>query len=241
MNGLIVHAGGKLAGLDEIRDLPVPESTDTWCPVPHHRMIELVTQTLASTGLAVTEQSFAIAKDGARMFGVITLAGGTDYATTIGLRNSHDKTFPAALALGSKVFVCDNLAFSSEIRISTKHTRYVLNRLPRLVGDGIAQLVHKRGKQDERIALYKETEVRGMPHLHDLTLRAYRQKAIPARAIAEVLEEFESPRHPEFREPTLWSFFNCVTEVLKEYGDLQPRTQRLHGVVDADCPRLLAV
>ena len=73
-------------------------------------------------------------------------------------------------------------------------------------------------------------------------LRAYRAKAITARAIAEVVQEFEEPRHPEFRDWTLWSLFNGFTEVLKSYGDLQPRTQRLHGVFDAEVgPKLLAV
>jgi len=73
-------------------------------------------------------------------------------------------------------------------------------------------------------------------------LRTYRAGAIPAKAIAQVLEEYESPRHPEFQEPTVWSYFNAVTEVLKEYGDLPRRTQRLHGVVDAEIgAALLAV
>lgn len=241
MSSLCLHAGGKLAGIDEIRDLPMPEPTATWQPVPHALVIDQVMRTVESTGLAVSERSFAIAKDGMRMFGILTLAGGTDYATTIGIRNSHDKTFPVGLALGSRVFVCDNLAFSSEVTISTKHTRYVLDRLPRLIGEGVARLVEKRVHQERRIEVYKQEEVRGLAHLHDLVLRSYRAKAIPARAIAEVLEQYEQPKHPEFREPTMWSYFNAVTEVLKEYGDLQPRTQRLHGVIDADCPKLLAV
>jgi hypothetical protein len=219
----------------------MPAPTDTWTPVPHDLVIEQVTRTVESSGLAVSERSFAIAKDGMRMFGILTLAGGTDHATTIGIRNSHDKTFPVGLALGSRVFVCDNLAFSSEVTISTKHTRYVLNRLPRLIGEGVARLVEQRVHQERRLEVYKETPVQGLAHLHDLVLRCYRAKAIPARAIAEVLQEYEEPKHPEFREPTLWAYFNAVTEVLKTYGELQPRTQRLHGVIDADCPKLLAV
>jgi len=241
MSSLCLHAGGKLAGLDEIRGLPMPAPTDTWTPVPHDLVIEQVTRTVESSGLAVSERSFAIAKDGMRMFGILTLAGGTDHATTIGIRNSHDKTFPVGLALGSRVFVCDNLAFSSEVTISTKHTRYVLDRLPRLIGEGVARLVERRVHQERRLEVYKETPVQGLAHLHDLVLRCYRAKAIPARAIAEVLQEYEEPKHPEFREPTLWAYFNAVTEVLKTYGELQPRTQRLHGVIDADCPKLLAV
>jgi hypothetical protein len=57
-----------------------------------------------------------------------------------------------------------------------------------------------------------------------------------------VLEEYEAPSHPEFETPTLWSYFNSVTEVLKKYGDLAYRTQRLHGVVDAEVgAKLLAL
>ena len=106
---------------------------------------------------------------------------------------------------------------------------------------GVARLVERRVHQELRIEVYKREPVRGLAHLHDLVLRSYRAKAIPARAIAEVLEQYEQPKHPEFQEPTLWSYFNAVTEVLKTYGDLQPRTQRLHGVIDAECPKLLAV
>ena len=239
--GLILHAGAKQADYDAVCEVVTPAATDTWCPVPHDLLIRQVTQTLSSTGISVVEQSFGLSKDGMKMFGVMTLGGGSDYAATLGIRNSHDKTFPIGLALGARVFVCDNLSFSSEVVIKTKHTRHVLNRMSSLVSTGVAKLIDRRRSQDERIALYKETEVRGLPHLHDLVLRTYRSKAIPAAAIPLILDEVENPHHPEFKEPTLWSYFNCVTEVLKGFADVQSRTQRLHGVVDADCPSLLAV
>jgi hypothetical protein len=236
---LVVHAGGHLASRDEVLEYPTPEGTRTHRPVPHGTVIRLVEQALGSSNLPITDQSFAVSHGGSRLFGTLTLAGGTDYATVVGLRNSHDKSFPLSFCLGSRVFVCDNLAFSAEVVVTTKHTSRVMDRLPGLVGDGIARLVEKRGSQDRRISTYKQVEVTGMPMLHDLTLRCYRSGAIPARAIAEVLQEYDSPRHAEFAEPTLWSFFNCCTEVLKGFSDLPRRTQRLHGVVDAACGGLL--
>ena len=239
MTGLIVHAGGKVVDRNEIDNVPVPHATHTWTPVAHGDVVRMVEQSLTTTGMEVTNSSFALAAGGARMFGVITLAGGTDYATVIGVRNSHDKSFPVSFCLGSRVFVCDNLAFSAEVVVKTKHSRLVLDRLPRLVNEGVARLVDQRGHQHKRIEAYKQVEVKGLAHLHDLTLRSYRAGAIPARAIADVLNEYDSPRHPEFQEPTLWSFFNSVTEVLKEYGDLPRRTQRLHGVADAECGGML--
>jgi hypothetical protein len=232
---LVVHAGGHHVGRDDLDSHPLPAATLTHQPVPHSRVLDLVEQTILQSGLPITDSSFALANKGNRMFGVLTLAGGTDYATVIGIRNSHDKSFPVSFCLGSRVFVCDNLAFSAEVVVRTKHSRWVEERLPRLVNEGVATLIDKRGQQAKRIEAYKATEVRGLPHLHDLVLRTYRSGAMPAAAIAPVLREYDSPRHEEFAQPTLWSYFNCVTEILKDYGDLTGRTQRLHGVVDSEC------
>lgn len=243
-NKLCLHAGATLVDREVVNAVKTPDPTQTWTPVPHSLLLDSVEGSLASSGLSVVDRAFAVTKDGNRLFGLLTLNHdeGGDYAVTIGVRNSHDKSFPVGLAIGSRVFVCDNLAFSSEVTITSKHTRFIKDRLPRLVADGVSGLVQHRHVQDRRIACYKETEVGSQAHLHDLVLRAYRAQAIPARAISEVVKEFEEPRHPEFRDWTLWSLFNGFTEVLKGYGDLQPRTQRLHGVFDAEVgPKLLAV
>nr|MBS0019438.1 hypothetical protein [Gammaproteobacteria bacterium] len=48
----------------------------------------------------------------------------------VGLRGSYDQTLPRGLAVGSRVFVCDNLAFSGEVTIKTKQTTFIGQRLP---------------------------------------------------------------------------------------------------------------
>jgi hypothetical protein len=245
-NKLCLHAGAETVCREQVDAVITPQSTATWTPVRHGDVVDAVVDSLSGTGLSVVEDHYALTKSGDRLFGLLTLGSGGlltgDHAVTIGIRNSHDKSFPVGLAIGSRVFVCDNLAFSSEVTIKTKHTRFVRDRLPRLVADGVAKLVEHRHVQEKRISCYKESTVESQAHLHDLVLRAYRAKAIPARAIADVVAEFEEPRHPEFRDWTLWSLFNGFTEVLKSYGELQPRTQRLHGVFDAEVgPKLLAI
>ena len=245
-NKLCLHAGAELVDREAVDAVLTPQATETWTPVAHGLLVDSVENSLSGSGLAVVDRAFALTKGGDRLFGLLTLGsedgGGGDYAFTIGIRNSHDKKFPVGLAAGSRVFVCDNLAFSSEVVIKSKHTRFIHDRLPRLVADGVAGLVQHRHVQARRIECYKELEVRGQSHLHDVVLRAYRAQAIPAQAITKVIDEFETPRHPEFQAWTGWSLFNAFTETLKEYGDLQKRTQRLHGVFDAEVgAKLLAV
>jgi hypothetical protein len=52
-----------------------------------------------------TFSSHAITQDGARYFGLMSLRSPYgDYTDTVGLRNSHDKSFPIGLAFGSRVW-----------------------------------------------------------------------------------------------------------------------------------------
>ena len=123
-------------------------------PVPHHRLLEQVESTLIAGGMTVVNQAHALWQDGLRYFGLLEVTNGQthdDYGLVIGLRNSHDKSFPAAIALGSAVFVCDNLAFSAEVTIARRHTRFIERDLPRVVHTAVGRLADMRGQQDERI------------------------------------------------------------------------------------------
>jgi hypothetical protein len=68
---MILHCGGQAASLDELRDVPLPEATDTYSPVSH---FDLVTTTgrMAADLLGHTYQLrkdlYALAKGGDRMF-----------------------------------------------------------------------------------------------------------------------------------------------------------------------------
>jgi len=240
---LVLHCGAQSVGREAVEAVVTPKGTDTWTPIGHGEMADAVKAALDGTGLSVRSEDYGLTRDGARLFGLYTLAGDhPDYALTAGFRNSHDKSFAASVCCGSRCFVCDNLAFAGEVTITSKHTKHLRKRLNRLVVEAVEKLTAKRLLIERRISLYKETEVRNAAHLHDLVLRSFRAEAIPAQAIAKVIKEFEEPRHPEFNEPTLWSLQNAVTETLKSYGEIQRRTIRLNGVLDAEVgDKLLAV
>ena len=240
---LILHCGAKAATREEVDAVVTPNGTDTWTPIAHGEIADAVESSLVGTGLAPKSVDYGLTKDGLRLFGLYTLAGDhPDYALTVGFRNSHDKSFAASVCVGSRVFVCDNLCFSGEVTISSKHTKHLRSRLTRIVSEAVEKLTVRRQLVERRIALYKETEVASQAHLHDLVLRSFRADAIPAQAISKVISEFEAPRHPEFRDWNLWNLQNAFTEVLKSYGEIERRTIRLNGVLDTEIgDKLLAV
>jgi hypothetical protein len=210
-------------------------------PIAHHRLLEQVESTLAASGMTVANEAHALWTGGLRYFGLLEITNGQahdDYGLVIGLRNSHDKSFPAAIALGSAAFVCDNLAFSAEVTIARRHTRFIERDLPRVVHTAVGRLADMRGQQDLRIRSYKETELTD-PAAHDLMIRAVDASVLPVTQVPAVLEEWRAPSHEELAADgkTVWRFHNAMTHVWKgrNLAALPRRSQALHGLLDAAC------
>jgi len=191
--------------------------------------------------MTVANEAHALWNDGLRYFGLLEVTNGQlhdDYGLVIGLRNSHDKSFPAAIALGSAVFVCDNLAFSAEVTIARRHTRFIERDLPRIVHTAVGRLADMRGQQDERIRTYKETELTDAA-AHDLVIRAVDASVLPVTQLPAVLGEWRMPTHDEFAADgkTAWRFHNAMTHVWKgrNLAALPRRSQTLHGLLDTAC------
>ncbi len=71
---LMLHAGGRLATLDELRECKTPPPEGRWHPVSHIRVLESVKETLHGAGYVVRSEKYALARHDARFFGVIDLA-----------------------------------------------------------------------------------------------------------------------------------------------------------------------
>ena len=242
MLNLCLHAGAHQADRAEVQSAATPEPTDTWYPIPHARLLDQVESTLTGVGLNVVSEAHAIGRDGDRYFGLLEVRNGQahdDYALVIGLRNSHDQSYPAGLVIGSGVFVCDNLAFSGEIKLTRKHTRFIDRDLPGLVQSAVGRLGEMRHKQDQRIAAYKSKRLADRD-AHHLMVQMVDAGTLPVTRLPVALQEYRYPSHDEFLidgKRTAWTLMNGVTEALKgrNLDALPRRTQAMHGVLDAVC------
>jgi hypothetical protein len=229
---LTLHCGAHLVELDQVSSVHTPAATHTWTPIPHHLLIQTVQKTLAATNLKIGTQAHSLTHDGSRYFGLMEIMGQKsheDYTWVLGLRNSHDKMFPAGIVAGSQVFICDNLAFAGEIKFARKHTRFINRDLPQLVERSIGLLMDRWHHQDRRISAYKDAAIEES-QAHDLIIRACDVGVCSNRLIPAVLHEWREPRHSVF----VWSLFNSFTEALKDgnLNELPKRTEALHGLLD---------
>jgi hypothetical protein len=221
---LVLHRGGWQATKADLASVPVPDHTDSYVPVPYLRFVEEVEIHVPRFGLTITGEQFALARDGAQMFGVLTCTNGhdqADYALAIGLRSSYDRSLAVGLVAGTRVFCCDNLAFSGEAAMHRKHTANVFRDLPDLIYQMLSKVSAIRERHEAEIGAWKAREL-GPADAHHLMVEAIRARAIPASQLPMVLEAWEEPNHPEFESRTAWSLYNAFTEIAKSRS---PRAQ----------------
>lgn len=238
------YVGGKGTTVDRtgLALVPTPEPVGRWFPVPHMSLVQSLETALAPHNMKVVNETFKLDKDGQRMFGMLQVANckqDGDFAFVVGLRNAHDKMIRAGLAVGLGVGVCSNLQFRGEIVIGRKHTTEILVDLPSLMSGAITKLAEKWDTQGKIVEAYKNTDL-GTLQAQDLLVSCAKQEVFPRTQLLDIIEEWEAPRHPEFKDRNLWSLMNCVTENLKPRENstgstlwtLPQRTEMLHNILD---------
>lgn len=244
--GLCLHAGGKLVSLDELHDAPTPKGTSTYHPIHHHWLVDTVRESLTGTGLKIDREEHSLDKGGKRYFGLFYINPKSShekqkqYELLIGLRNSHDKRFPAALACGSHVFVCDNLAMSGEVVLRRKHTTYIMRDIPKMVHSGIGRLGELRDIQAQRFTGYQNRLLDSEKDVHHLLVESMKSGVIASSQIGLVLREWNEPEIESFKDSphNVWRLFNAYTTIARDRiptEEFAKRTITLQGILDQYC------
>jgi hypothetical protein len=229
--------GAREVSRPELDKIPVPPATATWYPIGHGRVLETALRTLAQAGFEVTRTQLALIRSDARFFATLDLrcplASGVTMA--LGIRNSTDKSLPIAFCAGSRTIACENLAFSSEIIIASKHTRFGEARFSEAISGAVQSLHQFREAEAARIQRWQQREL-SVDTADALLLRAYEKQVITTPLLPCVIREWRQPSFEEFRPRTLWSLFNAFTTVLARRQRSNPQrfaalTIRLHDLL----------
>jgi hypothetical protein len=214
---LMVHAGGWTATKEDLACVPVPPESDSYFPVSYARFIEEMELHIPRFGLRIEREEFALARAGQQMFGVLTCQNGhgqPDYTLAIGLRNSYDRSLAVGLVIGTRVFCCDNLAFSGEVQAARRHTAHVFRDLPDLIYRMLSQVASLRSRIDAEVAGMKARNLTN-PEAHHLMVEGVRRHVLPASQLPRLIAAWDRPKYPEFEVRTAWSLYNAFTEVTK--------------------------
>lgn len=216
MPGLISHCGTKLVGRQDLLQLTTPEATETHKPIGHAELVGALVETLGFRRLAVVEDQYAVSPDGMRIFGVLALdLEENGVRVSIGIRNSHDKSFALGITVGYKVFVCDNLGFHGDFQtVTRKHSKNLV--LNDILAIAIDRMQRNFSPMLRRVNAWKGHE------LPDVSAKLVIYQAfveggldVPKHLADDVHRLYFEPEHEEFRPRTMWSLSNAFTSAFK--------------------------
>lgn len=265
---LMLHCGANVVTWDQVKAVNTPEASGSHCPIPHWYLVEQVRDGLKNMGFKLTGEVHAMWGDGLRYFGLIglqeTTGGDIGYRNEVsqgrqfvfGIRNGNDRSIVAGGALGTRVFVCDNLAMHSSenaFKFARKHTRHALRDLPGLIANnlgGLRMTMKKVADREQAYAYFnfdqadENAKVKPGTILNDTLMRCLRVGAFNAQSLPHIVREFDRSDAPgghfaageAWQKPTAWRLQQAVTEVEKTRPgllNLSKRHNRLTGVLDA--------
>ena len=205
----------------------------------HFTTVDTVEKSLNDAGFVVRSSNYGLSRNDARMFATMDLEAplATGVTLAVGIRNSLDKSFPLGFIAGSRVFVCDNLAFRSELLVKRKHTRFGEMRF----SEAIAQAVQTLGQfKEQESARIKRLQVREIDDIEaeSYMLRAFERGVVSHRLLPNVIREWRQPSYEDFAElKNAWRLFNAFTTALMPRAKSNPQhhaalTMKLGALLD---------
>lgn len=214
----------------EIKRVPTPPRAGRWFPVGHWTILKTVYDQLDDLGLNIVAKQFGLARDGAQVFATLDVEGKRatpdGLGLSIGVRGSVDKSLSAGICFGSRIFVCDNLAFYGEVVLRRRYTENMLQRLQLDVKGALGEYPTYARKQRAMFKQLRAVTLRDK-QVHDLVIRAMYGGIITTSSIEPVLDEWREPGatfsnptqkkrvHRAFLARNAWSLFNAFTARLK--------------------------
>ncbi len=239
---LMAHSGATPVTLGDLEHVPIPPATDTWFPVGHAQVVELVTGQLGQAGYGISKMQLALSEDHQRFFGTLDLQSEVydGVGLTVGLRNSTDKSFPIGFCAGSRVFVCDNLAFSADIIVATRHTRNGQDRYVEGIANAVFSLHGFAIGEKKRIERFHQTALTE-DQANSLILQSYRRGIVGARLLPKICDAWEEPREEFRQDKNVWGLLQAYTEAFKPRFEQRPNeaaseTIRLQRFLEMEVP-----
>ena len=165
---------------------------------------------MADRGLHITREQLAVQNH--KLFGTFDTEWQKmeDFGAAVGFRHATDKSMAIQIAVGARVFVCDNMSFGGELIAVRKHT----SKIDR--GEEMDRAMYKymQGfrKLKDDIQIQKDTPVESRK-VKTLIYDIFQQKIVPMRLFPQVA--LSCTNMIATNSATGWSIHNAVTQHIK--------------------------
>ncbi len=207
---LLAHCGAEHITRADLAKVVTPPATASFKPVPHHELVDGLHAELETRGIQVKKEQYAIQHDGTMLFGTMDLRYREDDngGASIGIRTANDRKMSLQLAIGRRIFVCDNMCFSGElIALKRRHTsRLDLGLELHQAIDRYEQGVDALQQSIEELQEVELSEEKAKIWIYDI----FAKKVLPITAFPATIDSYHKVCVPRYGA-TLWALHNAVT------------------------------
>lgn len=216
------------ATLEDLRNQPAPQKlSDRHHPIAHADVCDLVSNSLAGHGLAVTNTRITLdvlndeTKAYDRAFGVfdIKATDGSDVGFVAGFANSIDRSISARVLFGSRVFVCSNLCFAGDIHLRRRHTIGIEKDLPQMIDNAVDRYAAYQISQEKLFDRLRDEKINTDTAWGIIgeTFRNGNGRGMQSKSrIADIMDVYEGDLNKGMHgHGTAWALYNAGTEFAK--------------------------
>ena len=226
---------GEVVDIKTIARTRIPcRGPETWRPLPHETFVQMIEQAFDRHGFNISEPLHYRAKsrDNGKikdlpehgrflsLYGIShpQLSPIEGVTWEAGFANSYDMSTAAGGGLGRRVDVCSNGCYmGATMGFKRKHTIGIdrdrggmFEHVFSLVDNAVGGLLLQAETEVHRIERWKNTECSNNDARY-VILEAAKKGIIGAAATLRVLQHWETPEHPEFKDRNVWSLENAFT------------------------------
>jgi hypothetical protein len=178
--------------------------------------VETLSQVMADRGLHITREQLAVQNH--KLFGTFDTEWQKmeDFGAAVGFRHATDKSMAIQIAVGARVFVCDNMSFGGELIAVRKHTSKL--ELGEEMDRAMYKYMQGFRRLQEDIQVQKETVLEDRK-VKTLIYDIFAQKIVPVRLFPFVTAHYTHVRQDNQIPITGWWLHNAFTAHIK---DLKP-------------------
>ena len=200
----------------ELFNVPLPEKTQSYSPVAHQFIDELIEDKIKHSGLQIVGKRYKVASGGNQAVGLIDLkADSGTFNYSLGWQNSYDKTRPVSFVAGTIVIACTNGMLLGDSKFIRKHTGEVMMEM----SDRIDEVMY-----EVKALLNQSIDYRARMQIIELDTKAtaelcgrlfMEQDIINSTQLNIIRGNYHAPGYWEEVGHSLWNFYNHTTHALK--------------------------
>ena len=222
---------------EAVRAVPEPRFTDSWHPMAHYKVLDVLDSAITSTGIEIVKKNYSLSADKTNVFWTWTLSqveNGLQWM--VGGRNSISKCFALGITAGNWITVCSNMNISGDYLEFRRHTGHLdYNELQELIGRAMTKLIDRLTELTRwHIGLKEYPLYENSYSFKALTFDAMRAGAFPSSKFKEFLTCIEEERMVDSDHFSLYNFHGACTRLMRENSlfNIAHRSVNIKTVLD---------